>query len=56
MTKASKTTLPATLSADAGYDAEWVHDQCRLEWGVESVIKPARERIDGSRAGFGGAR
>ena len=50
--KASETTLPAKLYADAGYDAEWVHDQCRLEWGVESVIKPARQRADGSRGGF----
>ena len=52
LTKASEVTLPAKLYADAGYDAEWVHDQCRLEWGVESVIKPARQRADGSRGGF----
>ena len=52
LTKASEATLPAKLYADAGYDAEWVHDQCRLEWGVESVIKPARQRADGSRGGF----
>jgi len=52
MTKASETTLPAKWYADAGYDAAWVHDQCRLEWGVESVIKLARERVDGSRGGF----
>jgi len=52
MTKASATTLLAKLYADAGYDAEWVHDQCRLEWGVESAIKPARQRADGSRGGF----
>jgi len=50
--KASKTSLPATLYADAGYDAEWVHDQCRLEWGVESVIKAAVHRADGQRGGF----
>ena len=37
--------------ADAGYDAEWVHDQCRLDWGAESVIKPARQRADGTRSG-----
>ena len=48
MAKASESTLPAKLYADAGYDAEWVHDQCRLEWGVESVIKPARQRADGT--------
>ncbi|MGC9944113.1 MAG: transposase [Verrucomicrobiota bacterium] len=52
ITKAKETTLPAKLYADAGYDAEWVHDQCRLEWGVESVIKPARQRADGTRSGF----
>ena len=50
--KASQTTLPAKLYADAGYDAEWVHDQCRLEWGAESVIKPARQAADGTRRGF----
>jgi len=52
MAKASKATLPAKLYADAGYDAEWVHDQCRLDWGAESVIKPARQRADGTRSGF----
>jgi hypothetical protein len=52
MAKASQATLPAKLYADAGYDAEWVHDQCRLEWGAESVIKPARQRADGTRSGF----
>lgn len=52
MTKASQATLPATLYADAGYDAEWVHDQCRLDWGAESVIKPAKQRADGTRGGF----
>jgi Transposase DDE domain len=52
LNKASEATLPAKLYADAGYDAEWVHDQCRLDWGVESVIKPARSRADGSRGGF----
>jgi hypothetical protein len=49
--KASKATLPATLYADAGYDAEWVHDQCRLKWGAESVIQPAKQRADGTRSG-----
>ena len=34
------------------YDAEWIHDQCRLEWGVESVIKPAVHRADGQRNGI----
>ncbi len=52
MAKASRATLPAKLYADAGYDAEWVHDQCRLDWGAESVIKPAKQRADGTRSGF----
>jgi len=52
ITKASHATLPAKLFADAGYDAEWIHEQCRLEWGVESVIKPAVHRADGQRNGF----
>jgi hypothetical protein len=47
-----KAALPAKLYADAGYDAEWVHDQCRLDWGAESVIKPAKPRADGTRSGF----
>ncbi len=55
MTKASQATLPAKLYADAGYDAEWVHDQCRLDWGAESVIQPAKQRADGTRRDFGGA-
>ncbi len=50
--KASESALPAKLYADAGYDAEWIHDQCRLEWGVESVIKPAVHRADGQRSGY----
>lgn len=49
--KASQTALPNRLYADAGYDAEWIHDQCRLDWGVESVIKPAVHRADGQRNG-----
>jgi spore coat protein U-like protein len=52
LAKASAATLPSKLYADAGYDAEWVHDQCRLDWGAESVIKPARQRADGTRSGF----
>jgi hypothetical protein len=51
ITKASQASLPAKLYADAGYDAEWIHDQCRLEWGVESVIKAAVHRADGRRSG-----
>jgi len=39
------------LYADAGYDAEWIHAQCREQWGVESVIKPNGQRADGRRNG-----
>ena len=39
------------LYADAGYDAEWIHAQCREQWGVESVIKPNGQRADGIRNG-----
>jgi hypothetical protein len=37
---------PATMLADAGYDAEWVHEYCRDDWGVASVIKPVVHRSD----------
>jgi len=52
MTKAQTVAMPDTLYADAGYDAEWVHAQCREEWGPESVIKPAVHRADGRRNGI----
>ena len=52
MAKASAVSLPAKLYADAGNDADWVPDQCRLDWDVESVIKPATQRADGSQGGF----
>src|SRR6204780_1783224 len=39
LAKAERVAMPDTLYADAGYDAEWVHVQCREEWGPESVIK-----------------
>lgn len=43
---------PRQLLADAAYDAEWIHAQCREGWGVESLIKPAHPpRADGSRGG-----
>jgi len=43
---------PGQLLADAGYDAEWIHAQCREEWGVESLIPPGHPpRADGSRGG-----
>ena len=42
---------PKLLYADAGYDAEWIHVQCREQWGVESIIKPNGQRADGRRNG-----
>lgn len=42
---------PMKLYADAGYDAEWLHGLLRQEWEVESVIKPARTRADGTCGG-----
>ena len=52
MAKAQTGAMPDTLYADAGYDAEWVHAQCREEWGPESVIKAAVHRADGKRNGI----
>ena len=42
---------PERLYADAGYDAEWIHEQCRQQWGVQSFIKPNGQRADGKRNG-----
>jgi hypothetical protein len=52
MAKAQQVAMPDTLYADAGYDAEWVHAQCREEWGPESVMKAAVHRADGRRNGI----
>ena len=52
MAKAQTVAMPDIVYADAGYDAEWVHVQCREEWGAESVIKPAVHRADGKRNGI----
>jgi hypothetical protein len=51
LTQAQAVAQPATLYADAGYDAEWIHVQCREKWGVASVIKPNGQRADGTRNG-----
>lgn len=39
---------PSCLLADAGYDAEWVHEVCREEWGAISAIPPVTRTHDGS--------
>ena len=45
--RSAESVTPKRLFADAGYDAEWVHELCRDHWGTESVIKPAVHRADG---------
>lgn len=52
LAKAQQVAMPDMLYADAGYDAEWIHVQCREVWGAESVIKPAKHRADGRRNGI----
>jgi hypothetical protein len=42
---------PKRLFADAGYDAEWIHVECRQNWGVESVIPSIQRRADGKIGG-----
>ena len=51
LTQAQAVSRPATLYADGGYDAEWIHARCREQWGVESIIKPLNHRADGTRSG-----
>jgi hypothetical protein len=41
--QAQAVVQPTRLYADAGYDAEWIHVQCREQWGVASVI-PTNQR------------
>jgi hypothetical protein len=41
--RASAVVQPDLLYADAGYDAEWVHERCAA-WGVMSVIKPVKHK------------
>jgi len=49
--QAQKVAQPERFYADGGYDAEWLHQECRDKWGVESYIKPLHHRPDGSRSG-----
>jgi hypothetical protein len=42
---------PDKLYADAGYDAEWLHAQCREQWGVASIIPAVPRRADGTAGG-----
>lgn len=56
ITQAQSTIRPERLYADAGYDAEPIHQRCRQEWGVQSVIQPVQRRADGRRGGQWRAR
>jgi Transposase DDE domain len=51
LAQAQQGAQPTRLYADAGYDAEWIHEECRTTWRVESVIKPSGHRADGKRNG-----
>jgi len=51
LTQAQEVARPQRLYADAGYDAEWIHKQCREQWGVESVIQAVQRRDDGKLGG-----
>jgi len=51
LAQAQAGTPPARLYADSGYDAEWNHEQCREQWGVESLIPPVVRRADGTLGG-----
>jgi Transposase DDE domain len=51
LAQAQSIAQPARLYADAGYDAEWIHEQCREQWGVPSIIPAVPRRADGT---FGG--
>jgi hypothetical protein len=51
LAQAQEVAKPAHLYADAGYDAEWIHAQCRDQWGVQSVIPAVQRRADGTKGG-----
>jgi hypothetical protein len=48
LAKAFTRVRPATLYADKGYDAEWVHRWCQTRWLVRSVIGTVVKSADGS--------
>lgn len=51
LAQAQAVSQPAKLYADAGYDAEWIHVQCREQWGVASVIPAIQRKADGTIGG-----
>jgi hypothetical protein len=44
MAQATNVATIATLLADAGYDAEWIHLAARIAFGVRTIIPPTRGR------------
>ena len=44
MSQAVDRATIATLLADAGYDAEWIHLAARIAFGVRTIIPPTRGR------------
>lgn len=40
------------LYADAGYDAEWVHEVAQEQWGVATAIPPVKHKAHGPPGGF----
>lgn len=51
LVKSHAAIQPERLYADAGYDAEWVHEFCREKWKVKSFIPPAVHRRNGTLGG-----
>jgi hypothetical protein len=51
LAQAQAVAQPQHLYADAGYDAEWIHEYCRQTWGVDSVIPAVPRRADGTAGG-----
>lgn len=49
--RARSKVRPKRLLADAGYDAEWVHEFCYETWKVRSYIPPVTHRRDGTLGG-----
>ena len=48
MQRIEERTRPASLLADSGYDAEWVHEICRERWQAQSAIPPVIRTKDGT--------
>ena len=51
LTHEAERIRPRRLLADAGYDAEWIHEFCHGDWEVRSLIHLVRYRSDGTAGG-----